>query len=64
MEERWQLDSLLSWNIKMIKITKRRMRIIFTHDEADIYEGNCAPGPAAALQHDLQYRLFTRAAVM
>ena len=48
----------------MIKITKRRMRIIFTHDEADIYEGNCAAGPAAALQHDLQYRLFTRAAVM
>ena len=48
----------------MIKITKRRMWIIFTHDEADIYEGNCAPGPAAALQHDLQYRLFTRAAVM
>ena len=37
----------------MIKITKRRMRLIFTHDEADIYEGICAAGPAAV--HDLQY---------
>ena len=39
----------------MIKITKRRMRLIFTHDEADIYEGDCASGPAAAVLHDLQY---------
>ena len=40
------------------------MRLIFTHDEADIYEGDCASGPAAALRHDLQYWHFTRAAVM
>ena len=35
MGERWQLDSLLSWNVKMIKLTKRRTRLIFTHDKGN-----------------------------